>query len=129
MPLGNVQVKPGQRLTSRYRRGGRDARVIKLAVHAIIRFNQATMLIGTDLEQGRVASVYAECFDPRAIEVSDGVEGDELDVSSFYITTGSKAFSFLEQPADEDREWATMLGGKPVSEFENLEYAVLTTVV
>ncbi|NIV33068.1 MAG: hypothetical protein GWN58_27565 [Anaerolineae bacterium] len=125
MSLSHVEVKSGQRIAGRYRRGGREAGELKLAVHAVIVYRNATMLIGTDLASGRVISVYAECFDPREFTVSDGVEGDELDVSNYYITTGSRAFSFLEEPSEEDREWAELLGGKPVSTFKNLESAVI----
>lgn len=129
MSLGNVQVKSGQRVAGRYRRGGRNASELKLAVHAVIVYRNATMLIATDLASGRVVSVYAECFDPRAFSVSDGLKEDALDVSSYYITSGSRAFSFLEELPKEDQEWAAIVGGKPVKAFKHLEYAVIPIVL
>lgn len=125
MSVSTIQLESGQRVKGLYRRGGRDSRELELAVNAIINYNGSAMLVGTDLGNGRVIAVYAECFHPAHVEVSDGIEGDALDVSAYFITTGTRAFSFLEKPSDVDASWARIMGGKPMSEFEQLAHALL----
>lgn len=114
MKLSSVEVKAGQRVSGRYKRGGRDASDLSIAVAAPIVYRGAGMLVGTNLATGAIIGVYVDAFDPRSVKVEDGVEGDAFDVEGLYLTSGTRAFAFIESVKPEDREWAEALDGKPI---------------
>jgi hypothetical protein len=134
--LSSIVVKAGDRLTGRYKRSNREATGVDLQVEAAIVYpstrGPAAMLIGTNLDVagsfgGQRVGLRASCFDPRGLVHTAGFEQSDIDPDAIYLTPGSDAFAFVEEVKPEDRPWAEMMGGKPITGFlvDSLQVAVV----
>jgi len=135
--LAVLTVRAGDRLVGRYKRSNREANVVDLQVEATIVFpstrGPSAMLIGTNLDLagtfgGQRVGLRASCFDPRGLVHTANFEASDIDPEAIYLTPGSDAFAFVEEVKAEDRPWAEMMGGKPISGFvvDSLQLAVVT---
>jgi hypothetical protein len=134
--LATIEVRAGDRLAGRYKRSNREANAVDLQVEATIVYTSARgstgMLIGTNLDLtgifgGQRVGLRASCFDPRGLAHTPGFEASDIDPEGIYLTPGSDAFAFVEEVKPEDREWAEMMGGQPISAYlvDSLKLAVV----
>lgn len=118
--LSSVEVKAGDKVVGRYKRAGRNAKVIEMHVEATVVRDGVAMLVGTMLDLangGQRVAVRASAFDPREFKAAKYDEPVKIDLDAVYITASSDSFSFVEEVEERDREWARMLDGQPCSEL------------
>jgi hypothetical protein len=112
--LTQLDVKPGDVISGRYKRAHRDANELRIQVEATIAYRRRGMLVGTNLNLangGQRIAVYAGGFDPRSVKVEPSDEPVEFDPAGAYLTPSAMAFGFVEQVDEQDREWAELCGG------------------
>jgi hypothetical protein len=133
MELTSVEIRAGQLVKARQKRAGQPAHEVVIEVHATVVRQGRPYLVGTNLDLtngGGFMAVRADTFDPRCLVVEDvgDFDKDAFDPDAYFITAGNASFQFLEEVAPEDREWAAMVDGQPVSELQ-VEYVRATVVV
>ena len=128
--LETIEVRPGQIVEGRYKRAFRDAKPLKVLVESAVLYNGLGMLVGTNMDVatgGQRIGCYAAGFDPRNVQVEESDEEISFDADAHYLTASSRAFGFVEEVKPEDREWARMLGGVPLSEIA-VDHVLLAAV-
>lgn len=134
--IASITVKPGDRLTGRYKRASREANSVDMQVEACIVFpsvrGPTAMVVGTNLDLasafgGQRVGLRTSCFDPRHLTHTEGYEKPTIDPKDIYVTPSSDVFAFIEEVKPEDHEWAEMLGGTALSQLivDSLQIAVV----
>ena len=126
--IGTVKLSKGRRITGRYKRSNRDAKVIKLSVDRCLvvpdRFGTPIpYAVGTRLDgaqAGMVMAMRADCFNPSTVDIADDDQFEPLTREGWYINPDADPmFGFFEHLEDAiDIELNLERGGKLADEFE-----------
>lgn len=127
MEIGAVTVRPGVRVSGRYKRANRDAKLVEIEVDRTLvvpdRYgNQTPYLVGTRLDGtavGMVMALRADCFFPD-VEAEEIGGYEAPDLSGYFVNMNvDPMFGFYEHIRDsETRAIALARGAKPAEDFE-----------